>query len=887
MTAPVIVALADCHDPWLVGGKAVGLARLLAAGFAVPPGICLTTEAWRRTIAEHDGNLEERWQQARRASGTDRPAALESIRGAIARLDVSRLAAQCLVALSEIQNEIEAKWAVRSSAVNEDAVGASFAGLYRTRLSVASADLEAAIKDVWTSAWDERVWAYQERSGTAVTFPDMAVVIQPMVQATAAGVGYSIHPVSGHIHRVTIDAVLGLGAALVDGRTTPDQFVVETDAEGVPIALRKTVAANRLNQASSIVSSEPVTLALSTAQALELARLIKRVERAFGYPVDVEWARDDHQWWLVQARPITAVSPRCELTEDDCEWSRANFKETMPELPSPMGLSFLETFMDAYIIGRYLRLGCRIPTGLRSVRVMKGRPYLNVTLFHLIVGQLGGDTSLMSEQLGGEALIHPPTVIPMRGVSLLRAAALILLEMWRAEKRGPGWFSEMKQLSETYSRDRIAGLSSEQLAGHLDELGRWLGSREVTMGIAAGVGQCLQAFNTLLPGWLGQEWRSLLNAALQGQGTVISAQQILRVAELVTLAREGQSTAEALHGGIRMDRVRDRLKGTVFLAAFDRYLHDYGHRGLGESDVMSPRLADRPETLLEVIRTQLQGPDVTPADMTARQRAIREQALATIRARCGVRIHRWLVFRWWYRRLCRFFSLRETNRHHLMYYSAAVRNLLLGLGQRLVEQGIFTTPEDVFFLTMRERAEVPSGAPSAWTSLVERRKAEREEWSRVTVPDTIRDWNETSRESGDEFAESDGPWRGLPISAGIVTGPARLVRSVTDWSKVRAGDILVASVIDPGMAPLFGLAAGLVVEMGGTLSHGAIIAREYGLPAVTNVNGLTQVLTDGDPITVDAESGSVVRAHAEARPAPKRIPQEMRLEPNDSSRQSA
>ncbi len=861
MAPPYIRPLADCHDPRLVGGKAVGLAHLMAVGLPVPLGVCLTTEAYRLMFARQGVDVADRWQLVCGMTGVDRTAALAETRALIGRLALSDLAADSLAALAEVDSNQEAEWAVRSSATNEDAKGASFAGLYRTRLNVPSGDLETAIKDVWASMWDERVLAYLSNANRTEKPPEMAVVIQPMIQAAAAGVAYSIHPTTGQSRHVTIDAVPGVGAPLVDGLVTPDHVVVQMDAHGAPAGLRKLILAAQPRSGSP--AQRPPSL--SVPQALELAALVKRVERIFGYPVDVEWARDGCQWWLLQARPITAVRPTSELTEDECEWSRANFKETMPELPSPMGLSFLETFMDAYIIAKYRRLGCRIPAGLSSVRVLEGRPYLNLSLFHLIIGQLGGDTSLMSEQLGGDALIRPPAVSPMSGLKLVRAAALIFLEMRRVEKQGPRWFGEMKQLAETHGLKRIAEYSLEELAGRLDELGRWLGPREVTFGIAAAVGQCLQAFSALLPRWLGTEWRSLLNAALQGQGTVISAQQILRVAELVAMARTERSVAHALSDGTQASNLRGRLQGTAFLAAFDRYLEDYGHRALGESDVMSPRLADRPETLLEVVKTQLQGPHVTPADMIARQQAVREQALAAIRARCGLRLDRWLIFRWWYRRLCRFFSLREANRHHLMYYSTAVRNLLLRLGQRLVDQDILAAPDDVFFLTMEERADVLSGPKPEWSRLVRQRRAEREARSRVTVPDTIRDWEEASRGSQAPVVGTNGPWWGVPISAGIATGPARMVRSFSDWSKVRAGDILVASVIDPGMAPLFGLAAGLVVEMGGTLSHGAIIAREYGLPAVTNVSRLTEVLTDGVQITVDAGSGLVARADVRAQ----------------------
>jgi pyruvate,water dikinase len=395
----------------------------------------------------------------------------------------------------------------------------------------------------------------------------------------------------------------------------------------------------------------------------------------------------------------------------------------------------------------------------------------------------------------------------------------------------------------------------------LDAITQWLDEHELTFAIAGGVSQCLQALDGLLPRWLGEDWRALLNGALQGQAAVISAQQIVRLAEVADLVRRDPSAMSLFtaQGWDPVEALR-KLEGTDVLHAFNRFLEDYGHRGIGESDVMSPRFADRPDILLSVLRTQILAPTSTaPADILQRQTVVRERALTEIRARFGWRFHRWLIFSWWYRRLCRFFALREANRHHLMYYSTAARNLLLRLGEWLVERGQISSREDIFYLTIEARAELLAGQSSDWKGMIQARRAERDRYATESVPDTIRDWNEVVRDSGTlSVRSSDRVFHGIPISAGKVVGPARFVRSMEDWSRVCRGDILVVSVIDPGMAPLFGVAAGLVAEMGGTLSHGAIIAREYGLPAVANVTGITGKFQEGDHISLDAENGTII-----------------------------
>jgi pyruvate,water dikinase len=665
-----------------------------------------------------------------------------------------------------------------------------------------------------------------------------------------------------------------LGQPLVDGTVTPDQYLVET-LDGQPRRVIRRIPGHqheRLVTVTGGIAMEPVPRLertqppLSDQQLFEVAAVTTRIERIFQRPVDVEWAIDRERLWALQARPVTAVQGRSDPTNEESEWSRANFKETMPELPSPMGLSFLEHFMDAHIVSHYRRLGCRIPPGLRAVRVYAGRPYLNVTLFHMLVGQLGGDPSLNAEHMGGDPIQSAPPVQQLGWPALLRAGWLMWREMRRVLRESPEVFAEMKALASRYSRERVQSMSLAEVGARLDELGRWLERREMTFAIAVGTGQCLQACSRLLPHWLGPDWRRLLNESLQGQGTVISAQQILDIAALVSLVRKDVALSHALKNGWEPGRARQNSEGARFVSVFDRYLEDYGHRAVGESDVMSPRLADQPEALLEVIKTQLEGPSATPEELMRRQRMVRDQALGTIRGRCGWRVDRWFVFRWWYRRLCRFFSLREANRHHLMWYSLAARRLLLHLGELLVDRGVFTHKEDIFFLSLREREAMEKAPTETWAALVKARRAELEYWKTLKVPDVIHGWDDPQPESHESLPEAHGVLRGIPVSSGTVSGPVRFVRGTMDWSRVRRGDIIVAPVIDPGMAPLFGIAGGLIVELGGTLSHGAIIAREYGLPTVANVVQAMARLSEGEHVSLDAAQGVVRRRAATSGP---------------------
>jgi rifampicin phosphotransferase len=867
MADRLVLPFSECRDPSLVGGKAVGLSRLVAAGLAVPDGCCVTTQAYEQMLATIGCDPRQCWQGALKLHADDRRKELHHYRERIRRVEPSGLLEFLREALPQAAGRRERRWALRSSASNEDLHDRSAAGLYRTVLGVPWGELARGIAEVWASIWDERVMEYMVKSGRGDLPPTMAVIVQSLLDAAVAGVAASIHPVTGRNIHVTIDAIKGLGQPLVEGSITPDHHVVEA-IPGQPLRLIRRSRGQQEQRLVCIaggVVMEPMPVlertqpALSDQQLFEVAAMTKRIERSFQCPVDVEWAIDHERLWALQARRVTAVQPNVDPTNEESEWSRANFKETMPELPSPMGLSFLAHFMDVYILSHYRRLGCRVPSGLHSVRIYQGRPYLNVTLFHLLVGQLGGDPAMNAEQMGGRPIQSPPDVRPLDWPALLRAAWLMWREMRRVVRESRVVFDEMKALAARYSRDRVQQMSLVEVETNLDALDPWLARREMTFGIAAGAGQCLQAFSRLLPGWLGKDWRRLLNESLQGQGTVISAQQIPRIAELVDLARNDSALSKALRRGEKPDSVRRLAAGTSFRSAFERYLEDYGHRAVGESDIMSPRLADHPETLMEVVRIQLEGPSASSEELIRRQHIVRIQALQTIRARCGWRVDRWLLFQWWYRRLCRFFSLRETNRHHLMWYSLAARHLLLRLGEILVDRGLFTEKEDIFFLTLQEREMWEKSPAERWAAVIAARHAEHEHWKTVEVPDTLQGWTDTHTASQEFLPEPDGVLRGIPVSSGTVSGPVRFVRAPTDWSRVRRGDIIVSPVIDPGMAPLFGIAGGLIVEMGGTLSHGAIIAREYGLPTIANVMQAMSRLSEGERVTIDAAVGLVTR----------------------------
>ena len=846
MSHPLLLPLESCTNPALAGGKAVGLQRLIRAGFRVPSGFCLTTAAYHDALREAGFDAGRHWQQAMATTGSDRDRLLSDCRQAIRSAGIAHPLRQTI--RDEAVQRGSTHWAVRSSATDEDTAEATCAGIYTTVLGVSADGLAGAILDCWVSIWTATALAYHERL-RASRPPAMAVVLQPMLAPRAAGVAYSRHPVTGQPDIVMINAVRGLAEPLVSGQIIPDQFMVRT---GDALQIMERCLADADQEAS-----QP---ALSDSDACLLAKHARAIEQKLGHPVDVEWALADGALWFLQARAIPPMRAAAILTEPMCVWSRANFKETMPDLPSPLGLSFLKEFMDRAILRHYRTLGCTMPPGVSSVRVIHGRPYINVSLFQFFMAQLGGNPDSITDQMGGQ--LHPLPVRPPRLPlwRLIPAGIWMEWQMRRAARVAPRWFADIKRMADDHRVESAPAPAG--LLARLDQLSRQLYERDLTFPTVGGVSQGLYVLRALLEHRLGREGHALLNASLQGSSQAISAQQIFRLMELAEIAgQEPAARAFLLAESWEPSQFRGRLAGAKFLQDFDAYLADYGHRAVGESDMMSPRFSEMPEYLMGIIRVHLQQPPArSVAAMRLEQDVARASALQRIRAAFGWQVHEWLFFLWCHRRLARYLALREANRHALMHFSMASRRLLLRMGEHFAASRVFAAPDDIFFLTPDEIRDIVRDSGRDWKGIVATRRAEREQNAQLEAPDTIVGTGPAAPPS--EAGGSSKTLTGLPISPGCVEGPVRLIRSPDDQGRVRPGDIVVVPVIDPGMAPLFGLAAGVVAEMGGTLSHGAIIVREYGLPAVANVPGVMRRLTDGERVLLDASRGEVRKCSA-------------------------
>ena len=812
-----------------VGAKAAHQASLLRAGFPVPAGVVLTTDA--------------------HLAYTNRSATVSSGESPSAPLDMRALLDEAVAPLGE------ALLAVRSSGVAEDLPEVSFAGLYESVLDVRGIDeVEVAVRRCWASVLADRVVAYRDTHGLETT--GMAVLIQRMVPADAAGVAFSANPLTGQRGEVVINAVRGLGDRLVSGEVSPDEWLA--------------------NEREAVCERAPEN-AIDAEMAWAIAELTRRVEAHFGCPQDVEWAIADDHLYLLQARPIT-VLPDPPITPIPIE------------LDAPPGFWMYDASHNPRP-GHHMDL-CIFPLIRRTSRRWASEfGYLFDGLEWTEVGMWPYQRMV---PLGGRDGPMPPSWVMwllVRTVPMLRRRVRQAAEAIRSDKPGRFiedwyrvWHPELQTTIFEHLAVDLTVVSDAELSRHIDSR-RGLLERgiQIHMFLHGALAPILHELATTCEELLG--WDLAKTMDLVSGTSYKSTEPALRLHDLAVLAARrpairrlltppGRATVEAL---VAVD--------DEFAHAFRAYRDRYGHRALGYT-FAEPTLAEMPSLLLDVIRRQLER-DYDPATEGQANDARRAKAAATARSRLVDRPRERARFDRALQRAERAYPVREDNEFFTMSAPLAVmRYSILEMGRRLAERGLIDRPGDVMHLELEEaRSALSEGGDLR--PRVARRRGERA-WAELhpgppfygeppppppslhflppdaRLPmesilwsnDSIMAVGESSR--GDRT--EDATLRGIPASRGSYTGSVRVAMDETQFDKLEPGDVLVCPITSPVWSVLFPTIGALVTDTGGVLSHPAIIAREYRIPAVVATGSATTRLHDGDLVTVDGSGGVVTMA---------------------------
>ncbi|MCA9683472.1 MAG: hypothetical protein KC457_14830 [Myxococcales bacterium] len=858
-----------------VGGKAINLMRMATAGLAVPGGIVLPVNFFAPWLAALRASAHWRALANSTTFDADDVELRTAYVGLHALAQTLELDAAQRGALAAFRAELgpDDRVCVRSSSPREDLEGSSFAGAYESVVGVTLDTLDAAIRRVFASCFDVRVAIYERSLGRGFAMPKIAVVIQRQIDSDKAGVGFSINPLDNDYDRATFNANWGQGETVVSGLAEPDAFIV--DKRSLEICERrlgaKQVSIRLAPGGGTITQQDPrhAQLCLDDAELAALTRALVRVEEVYAQPMDIEWAFAGGELFLLQARPITTYHPLAdELRTAPGQPRRLYLDVTM----SVQGILEPLSAMGTAVLGRLLLAAGDEVVGLdelpgpgRSMvhATSSGRLYADLCNANALVGK----SKLLAVLGQMDGLVHDAVGeldFAAFAPGHLRRVPIIFGALARMHRRLSGFARAM--LRPAAARERwerlwhVHQLELRALAETEPRLDAFLTAvvgaairfmaRETAIYLPVAK-LALARARALFPDPSAQTQQLLdkLDQSLPGNLTVEMGHALYQLRASLDPARLEDPAAlrEAIDAG---------AAPAAFLAGWSAFLDRYGHRGMLEIDVAAPRYREAPELLLaQVIEfardTSGQSPIERHAAAQRERHAAVEALAASLHGRRRARLRRWA------RTVELLGGMRESHKFVIVHAIDAIRSRLLEVGAGLVAAGRIDRVDDLFFLDLAalERGLADPGHDLRGPIDAGRARRLRDRQCKQVFP-LIDSRGRFHRPTPRPLQPGELGGRG--VSAGIARGPVKVLASPDD-KPLRPGDILVARATDPSWTPLFVNAAAIVLEIGGPLQHGALVAREYGKPCVCGIEGATERLRDLELVEVDGDAGIIRR----------------------------
>jgi rifampicin phosphotransferase len=854
----------------VVGGKGINLCELAHAGFNVPPGFVVTTEAYRRFVAA--AGIAPQIEAICADLDMDDPEAFDRASEAIRALFLACpvpdvLAATVRSAYRRLREAGGESVAVRSSATAEDLPDASFAGQQDTYLNiVGEAPLIDAMRRCWASLWTARAMSYRNQQHIPREGLALAVVVQKMAMADTAGILFTANPVTGARDEITINASWGLGESVVGGHVTPDTIVTDkaTGAIRELVVAEKTVMTTRTADGtveSEVPADRRNARVLDDAQAAELTAVARDIEAHYGTPQDIEWAYEGKRLFLVQARPVTALPADPALVEkvrlDEITrlrglaeagrrvWVTHNLGETL-RAPTPLTWDIVRHFMSGD--GGF---------GLmyRDLGYSPAQQVCREGFLDLICGRIYADPERVAKLFWE----HMPLVYNLDAVLKDKALLDAAPTEFAPDKAGPDFLIRLpgivramirasrrtkraRRVARTDFVERVLPPYLEYVKRKHEQDLTALTTADVISELDARIRIVLDEFGkeSLKPGFFG----GVALGALEGLLVQLMGEPAgVQAAQSLVMALEGDSTIEQ---NIMLHRV------AVGDATMDEFIDQYGHRTIGEMELCEARWREDRTFLEATVAALKNSGGRSPADVhtaNTRKREAAEAELPALLAKYGgssflEEIHEHV------REARELLPFRETGKHFLMLGYDLVRIAIRELARR------WELGEDVFFLHRAELLQFESN-PNAFKAQIAECKARWQAALRLTVADVIAS-DDLERLGIAEVYESATELQGSPVASGIGEGPAAVIHDPRQAGEPGTGYILVCPSTDPGWTSLFVHANGLIVERGGVLSHGAIVARDFGIPAVVCPNATARI-NNGERLRIDGNRGCITR----------------------------
>lgn len=864
-----------------LGGKAYALSRLTSIGFAVPEWFAVSPLAFEQSISPaHRAALrceDEAQRGAAIACLEPAPDVVEEIRDALASLPSVR-------------------FAVRSSAVDEDGSQDSFAGQLRSYLFVAPGDVPRRVADVWRSGFTRQIAEYRRQRGLSPDPPGApAVLVQRMIDPVSSGVAFSADPVTGRRDVAVVSAVFGVGTALVGGEADADVYEVNCSGE----IMHEQIAHKQMRHtfspdAEDGVAQEPLPRGLrdrrvlSAAEAAAVAEMARQAAGTFGKPQDVEWAIAGEQIYLLQSRPITTLRDSKESDSELNIWDNSNIIESYSGVTTPLTFSFAQHIYEG-VYRQFCRI-LRVPerkiatnahTFQNMLGLIRGHVYYNLLNWYRVLALLPGFTfnqRFMEEMMGVREALPDEIAAELAAASrterlrdLISLANMLCALGWNLftlERRTMRFEARLNDaLREPPSP--LSEMSLDELVSYYSALeGKLLAHWDAPLVNDFFAMIFHGALRKLTLKWLGDQSGTLANDLIRGQNGMVSAEPAARVRELARIAAADPEFVRILCEAPTEEAVRAVSNRAEFRAGYEAYLAKFGDRCLEELKLESETLHENPRILLRSIGELARAPQ--HQSQAAKEGAIdpAKRAEEQIHLALGRSPLKLLLMD----RVLRQARMRVRQRENLRFERTRlfgrVRTIFRECGKRMHTVRVLESPDDIFYLRVEEILEYAKNPDDsiAFPALVRGRKAEFADYRTSPAPPArFETRGPVSESRGFEFKSADAATdldadkrHGIGCCSGVVRGEVRVILDPRG-AVLPAGSILVAEHTDPGWIMLFPSAAGLLVERGSLLSHSAIVARELGIPAVVSIPGLTTWLRDGDLVELDGALGIVRR----------------------------
>lgn len=849
----------DQTNKALVGGKGANLGECAKiSGVQVPTGFCLTTEAYQKAVSENEA-LQALLHQlsAQKITNQDQISKIgQSIRILIEEIEIPReIEVEITDHLAKIGSE--QAYAIRSSATAEDLPTASFAGQHDTYLNIiGKTEILKHIKKCWASLFTDRAIIYRIQNNFEHIDVQLSVVIQQMVFPSASGILFTADPITGNRKTLSIDASFGLGEALVSGLVSADVYKVQENT-----IIEKNIATKKLaiysiktggTETKSLPADQQTNQTITDRQILQLEQLGRNIEAYFGKPQDIEWCLADDQFYIVQSRPITTLFPvPKEADKENHVYLSVGHQQMMTDPIKPLGLAFYLLITPA------------------PMRIAGGRLFVDITpnlaapaSREILINGIGQSDPLMKDAIetivAREGFIETntteearpiPTPSADKPIENIPEIATSLIANNEAS------LAKLKQTIQTKSDSAVFDLILEDIP----EFKRVLFNAD-NLRVLLSAMNAATWLNEKMQEWLGEtNVADTLSQSVDNNITAEMGLELLDVADAIRPYPEVITFLQNTKDPNFLEKLGDLQGGEAAREAIKTYLDKYGMRCAGEIDISRTRWSEDPTILIPMILSNINNfqPNAShqkfeqarkealqkEQDLLARLKNLPEGEQKAAKTKEVITVLRNLT------------GYREYPKYGMINRYFVYKQALLKEAAQLVQAGIIKEPEDIFYLDFEELHEVVRTKQLDYT-IITTRKADYNQFDKLTPPRVLTSDGEIITGKYKRENLPADAIIGLPVSSGTIEGRARVILNMAD-ANLEEGDILITPFTDPSWTPLFVSIKGLVTEVGGLMTHGAVIAREYGLPAVIGVENATTRIQDGDHIRVNGTEGYI------------------------------